>query len=388
MLERAEVSVNEASGEIEYVDETRQGTNQVNGKAIDRDITVLPGLIDTHIHFFGTASHDLADWVLEPVEVLVVNSVNDARHLIRAGFTTVRTLGDKVSLGLSRAEKVGSLYGPPRIVSAGFSIAETGGGDDDPKFLPYEVAKALSYSYYCDGPWECRKAVRLNIRNGGAEAIKAYASRSFVGGGQIKPELTVEELSAIAEEAHRAHLKAAAHAYGEEAIRNTVDAGFDSVEHGLGLTEDLAEEIRKRGGMFYTPTLSAYMRERRDRVPYRDEMIERHISREMEIATGGVGLRIACGTDYVGTRTEPHGMNYREVLYLQRYLGPVGALRAATSTAADCIGRPDLGRLARGKRGDIVVVSGDPPTKDASNLEPDRILFVAKSGKTMLERGA
>lgn len=368
-IESAEVAINEESGLIEYVEEVRQRPQG--------DITVLPGLIDTHIHFFGTESPQLIDWVMSPDALLAIKSTYDAEALLDAGFTTVRTMGDKVSLAMSRAEKMGVLRGP-RIISSGYSIAATG-GDDDPKFLSYELAKQLSYSYYCDGPWECRRAVRLNVR-AGAESIKAYASSSFVGGGRIRNELTLEELKAIAEEAHTAHLKAAAHAYGSSAVQNVIDAGFDSVEHGLGLTEDQAEQLRKKG-IFYVPTLAAYKASERSLDSERAEIIRRHFEKEVSLAFNA-GAKIAVGTDYLGTSNKPHGMNYLEVVYLAEIIGAENALRAATSLAAECLGLESIGRLAPGKQADVIAVKGDP-LKDTRALGRENVVLVIKKGRTM-----
>jgi imidazolonepropionase-like amidohydrolase len=369
LWENAEIEIDETSGLIEYIEDVKNVEEKYKG------LTFLPGLIDTHIHFFGTASYSLLDWVTTSDVLLTIRSVNDARRLLNAGFTTVRTMGDKVSLGMSKAERAGILYSP-RIVSSGFSLAETG-GNDDPKMFDLETAAKVSYSYYCDGPWECRKAVRKNLRNG-AESIKVYASTSFVGGGLIKDELTTEELQAISDEAHRVRLKAASHAYGASAIDNTIEGGFDSVEHGLGLNEEAAEKMLKRK-MFYVPTLAVYNRKREDVNPYRDEIIKKHLDKEVKIAFNS-GVKIACGTDYVGSDNEPHGNNYIEVFLLSKYVGPLEALKSATSISAECLGRPELGFLSKGKVADMIAVRGDPTT-DISLLRPDNIVLVIKNGK-------
>ena len=369
LWENAEIEIDETSGLIEYIEDVKNVEEKYKG------LTFLPGLIDTHMHFFGTASYSLLDWVTTSDVLLTIRSVNDARRLLNAGFTTVRTMGDKVSLGMSKAEKAGILYSP-RIVSSGFSLAETG-GNDDPKMLDLETAARVSYSYYCDGPWECRKAVRKNLRNG-AESIKVYASTSFVGGGLIKDELTTEELQAISDEAHRVRLKAASHAYGASAIDNTIEGGFDSVEHGLGLTEEAAEKMLKRK-IFYVPTLAVYNRKREDVNPYRDEIIKRHLDKEVKIAFNS-GVKIATGTDYVGSDNEPHGNNYIEALLLSKYVGPLEALKSATSISAECLGRPELGFLSKGKVADMIAVRGDPTT-DISLLRPENIVLVIKNGK-------
>ncbi len=367
--ENAEIEINDSTGTIEYFEDTK------NSDPRYQDITFLPGLIDVHIHFFGTARNSLLDWVTTSDVLLTIRSINDANNLLLSGFTTVRTLGDKVSLDMSKAEKLGMIKSP-RIISAGYSLAITG-GNDDPKFFSQEIAKNVSYSYYCDGPWECKKAVRMNLRNG-AEVIKAYASTSFVGGGSIRDELTVEELKAIADESHKALVRAAAHAYGASAIENTIEAGFDTVEHGLGLTEDLADLMAKKG-IFYVPTLSAYKIHREDTNPIRDAMIKQHFEKEVKLAQES-DVKIATGTDFVGSDLEPHGKNYLEILYLSEIIGSEEALKSATSIAAECLGRNDIGVLEKGRKADIIAVKGNP-LKDVSLLRPDNIVLVLKNGK-------
>ena len=367
----AELSFDEKTGIIDYLEDRRVATKGAG------DLTFLPGLIDTHTHFFGTGTHSLQDWIFVNREIRTIRSVRDCRALIGAGFTTVRTLGDHVSLGISKFERTGEFEGP-RILSAGYSLAQTG-GNDDPKFLDEPTARALSYSYYCDDPWECRRAVRLNVRNG-AEAIKAYSSSSFVGGGEIRNEFTVEELSAIADEAHSAGVRAASHAYGPSAISNTIEAGFDSVEHGIGLDEELASRLKKMG-MFYVPTLSTYKRKPAASNNARDTMIKKHLDSEVKTARDA-GVKIAVGTDFVGSDNDPHGENYREVFYLSELIGGIEALRSATSIAADCIGLKDRGSLRAGLQADIIAVRGDP-VLDPKRLTAENVVLVIKNGIVM-----
>ncbi|EQD48581.1 amidohydrolase, partial [mine drainage metagenome] len=246
-----------SNGRISEVGEgkfPRTGKNVID----DKDLTILPGLVDAHMHFFGCRYEDIAEWDLISGELAAVRSVTDMRNLLRAGFTTVRDLGSKVAVHLAQAEIEDDIIGPG-VVASGHSLAQTG-GNDDLKFLPLDMSKALSYSYYCDGPWECVSAVRKVIREG-ATVIKVYASGGFAAGNRPLPNLTVEELKAIVGEGHRAGVKVTAHAYGEEALNNVIDAGIDSIEHGIGLTEDIAERIRKKG-IFYIPTLSVYLAEK------------------------------------------------------------------------------------------------------------------------------
>lgn len=378
LIENSEFGVDTEKGVIEYLDQTSKSPATIDGYELNnQDVTFLPGLIDTHIHFFGTGSHSLDDWVLTDKTIVTIRSIEDSKNLLNAGYTTVRTLGDKVSLPMSKAEKIGLLYGP-RIISAGFSIAETG-GNDDPKNFDLDYAKQISYSYYCDSPWECRKAVRMNLREG-AESIKAYSSSSFSGGGAIRSQLTVEELSAIVDESHKKMVKTASHAYGNFAISNSLEAGFDSIEHGLGLTGDMAEEMKKKG-TFYVPTIATYIRSKSSGNSIKDEMINKHIDYEIKLAYE-TGLKIAAGTDYVGTIEDPHGTNYREISYISNTTNTEFGLRSGTSLAAECVGLENNGQISKNFIADVIAVRGNP-LANIESLNPNNILFVMKSGKIL-----
>ena len=378
LMENAEFKVSDETGLIEYLEESRSSAEVANGKEIqNKEVTFLPGLIDTHIHFFGTGNHSLNDWVLTDKVIVTIRSVEDSRNLLNAGYTTVRTMGDKVSIAMSKAERMNLLFGP-RIMSAGFSLAETG-GNDDPRNFELDFAQKISYSYYCDSPWECRRAVRMNLRDG-AESIKAYSSTSFAGGGKVKNQLTLEELSAIADESHKGLVTAASHAYGESAINNSVLAGFNSIEHGLGMTERLAEEMKKRG-TFYVPTMSTYVGSENSGNATRNEMIKKHLDKEVKLAMD-TGVKIAAGTDFVGSSDDPHGMNYKEISFISSVTGPEIALRSGTSMAADCIGLGNVGRISRDHIADIIAVKGNPMT-NIESLNPKNVVFVMKGGRVV-----
>ena len=378
LMENAEFKVSDETGLIEYLEESRSSAEVANGKEIqNKEVTFLPGLIDTHIHFFGTGNHSLNDWVLTDKVIVTIRSVEDSRNLLNAGYTTVRTMGDKVSIAMSKAERMNLLFGP-RIVSAGFSLAETG-GNDDPRNFELDFAQKISYSYYCDSPWECRRAVRMNLRDG-AESIKAYSSTSFAGGGKVKNQLTLEELSAIADESHKGLVTAASHEYGESAINNSVLARFNSIEHGLGLTERLAEEMKKRG-TFYVPTMSTYVGSENSGNATRNEMIKKHLDKEVKLAMD-TGVKIAAGTDFVGSSDDPHGMNYKEISFISSVTGPEIALRSGTSMAADCVGLGNVGRISRDHIADIIAVKGNPMT-NIESLNPKNVVFVMKGGRVV-----
>ena len=377
-IEQGVVAVDQSSGIIEKagrqggVTEPREETRIM----AEEGTTILPGLIDTHIHFFGTRGSNIIDWVTVPETLAALRSVRDLHRLLLAGFTTVRDLGSKVGTYLSQALKEGIIEGP-RVISASRPLARTG-GNDDPSILPLPIAEEISYSYHCDGPWECRKAVRKVIRDGG-EAVKLYVSGSLTQERKGHVQFTVEELKAIVDEAHLAGLKVAAHAWSEEGLMNVVEAGVDSIEHGMWLTPEIADRIKKKG-IFYVPTLSVFSATKSTGSDsYREKFIKRHFTEDMEIAKKS-NLKIVSGSDYFGADIVPHGQNYMEIVSLAKYLGNTEAIMAATIRAAECLGLNNKGQVKKGFDADLIVVRGNPLT-DLEAISPAKISHVIKSGK-------
>ncbi|MCG3109081.1 Imidazolonepropionase [Metallosphaera sp. J1] len=344
---------------------------------------IMPGMIDAHLHFFGVHEDNVLSWNLVNEIDVAIRSTRDMETLLRAGFTTVRDLGSKVATRLSRLEASGEIIGP-RVIASGYSLAITG-GDDDPKDLPLDVAQRLSYSFYCDSPYECRKAVRLAVRQG-ATVIKVYASGAFSQGGKILPGLGPDELKSIVEESHRFGLRVASHAYGREAILNSVEAGVDTIEHGLGLDEETASLMKERGTC-YIPTLATYEIPFHVSNPevrrYREEAVSRHMKEDVKLARSA-GLKIATGTDYVGSDSRPHGRNYREAVLLSQFLSNHEVLASTTSIAGECLGLR-VGKIERGYLADLVVLKADP-TQNVENLSPENVIHVVRNGK--MYRGA
>jgi imidazolonepropionase-like amidohydrolase len=376
-IEQGVVVIDQSSGIIEgagregEVDEPRDETRII----ADKRATILPGLIDTHIHFFGTPGSNIIDWVTVPEPQGALRSVRDLHQLLHAGFTTVRDLGSKGGTYLGQAVKEGIIEGP-RIIAASRPLSRTG-GDDDPVILPLSIAEAISYSYHCDGPWECRRAVRKVIRDGG-EAVKVYASGSISQERKGHVQYTVEELKAIVDEAHVAGLKVAAHAWSEEGLMKAVEADVDSIEHGMWLTTEIANKIKKKG-IFYVPTLSVFRASKPAKVnACREKFIKRHFAEDMEIAKQ-FNLKIVSGSDYFGAEITPHGQNYMEVVSLAKYIGNDQALVAATSRAAECLGLNNIGQIEQGFDADLIVVNGNP-LQDLEAISPTRITHVIKKG--------
>ncbi|AAY81087.1 metal-dependent hydrolase family protein [Sulfolobus acidocaldarius] len=352
--------------------------SRASSKTIYADL-IMPGLIDAHLHFFGVEEDNVLSWnIVNEIDV-AIRSTRDMETLLRSGFTTVRDLGSKVAVRLDRLQRRGEIIGP-RVIASGYSLAITG-GNDDPKELPLDFAQSISYSFYCDSPYECRKAVRKAIRQG-ATVIKVYSSGAFSQGGRILPGFALDELKAIVEESHRAGLLVASHAYGKEALMNSIMAGVDTIEHGLGLDEETAQMIKERG-ICYIPTLATYQIPFESVNPeakmYREEMIRRHFNEDMKIAVEH-GLKIATGTDYVGSKKRPHGQNYIEAVLLSRYMSNIDALRASTSVASECLGLRNVGYIRAGFKADLIAVRGDP-LASLEELSPSHIMYVVKDGK-------
>jgi imidazolonepropionase-like amidohydrolase len=321
------------------------------------DTTLLSGLIDAHVHLVWDASAEPHEVVARESQGLTALrcAENAARHL-RAGVTTVRDVGatDGLALDVSRAVKLDVLPGP-RVVAAGKAIAMTGGHG---WFLGREA----------DGADEVRRAVREEMK-AGAACIKFMASGGVYGHAEEpgSPQLTVEEMRAGVEEAHKAGRKVAAHAYSVAAINNALDAGVDSIEHGSFLDEETAERMRDEG-KYLVPTMSVYaaMSEKGLELGA-PEYIRRKTAEVLEASRKAfrlaleVGVPVVAGTD-CGAPGHPHGTLPEELrLMVEAGATPIQALSFGTVAAADLLDLGDeIGTLEPGKRADLLAVAGDP----------------------------
>lgn len=329
-----------------------------NTEAVDLgDVTLMPGLVDAHVHLVWDTSakpHEVVERESRALTVLRC-AKNAALHL-RAGVTTVRDLGatDGLSIDVARAVELGLLPGP-RVVAAGRAIAMTGGHG---WFLGREA----------DGADAVRRAAREEMK-AGAACIKLMASGGVYGHAEEpgSPQLTPEEMRAGVEEAHKAGRRVAAHAYSTAAISNALEAGVDSIEHGSFLDRDTAEMMRETG-TWLVPTMSVYaaMSEKGPELGA-PEYIQRKTAEVLEASRRAfrlaldAGVPMAAGTD-CGAPGHPHG-TLREELKLMVEAGatPQQALKFGTSGAARLLGLGDeLGTLGPGKRADVLAVGGDP----------------------------
>ncbi len=358
------------------------------------DATLSPGFIDAHTHLTLDFSGNYNERRLRELDMnvseMAYENIAYARATLEAGFTSVRDLGSRITnthdfpdVSLRNAINRGILEGP-RMLVATHGIGATGG-----HFDPFGGFRDMLFGRepdwtdgIADGPDEIRKAVRYEVKNG-ADVIKAAVSGGVLS---LKDEVDVPqfnpaEMAALVDESHRLRKKVAVHCHGDQAARDAINAGVDSIEHGSFLKPETLS-LMKSKGTYLTPTLlaSEYIMPRIKTYPAavqakaqaaydaRSDMFRNAVK---------IGVKISFGTD---AAVYPHGQNAKEFkLMTDLGMTPIDAMRSATSVDADLLGvAQNLGALEKGKLADIVAMPGDP-TQDVTATE--RVYFVMKNGK-------
>ena len=328
--------------------------------------TVLPGLIDLHVHLTGDPGGDFWKEAVEPDEWGVVVGAKNALATARAGFTTVRDAGSgqHSAFSLRRGTEEGLIPGP-RIVAAGPALSIVGGHADANGFRP-EINEILDSGYNCTGAVECAEKVRLASQNG-ADVIKITATGGVLSqqGRGLDAHFTPEEMKSIADTAHSLGLKVMAHAHGARGIEQAARAGIDTIEHGTFLDEAAARAMRENGTVL-VPTLMAFkgVSERLGKGIY-TPVVEQKIRETSETAQVFMGkalrwnVPIAFGTD---AGVFGHGRNAGEfALMVGQGMTPRQALASATTHAARVLDMEDrIGRIAPGYSADLIAVDGNP----------------------------
>lgn len=357
------------------------------------DATLLPGLMDMELNLLiggpgnpgglPTPMHGVQD---DPAYRTLRGAVN-ARTTLEAGFTTVRNLGLMVKTGgylldvaLQRAIDQGWHHGP-RIYPAGHAVTPYGGHLDPtvfqrlaPGIMPLSIAEGIA-----NGVPDVIACVRYQIRHG-AKLIKVSASggvmsHSTAPGAQ---QYSDAEFAAIADEAHRAGVKVAAHAVGDTAIQACIRAGIDCIEHGFLASDETIQMMVDHGTFLVSTTyLTDAMAIDRIAPELRKKALEVFPrAKSMLPKAIAAGVRIACGTDAPAV---PHGENAKELCALvERGMTPMQALQAATTVSADLVDAADeLGQLTPGYLADVIAVAGDPSVDISTMLD---VRFVMKDG--------
>jgi imidazolonepropionase-like amidohydrolase len=340
--------------------------------------TVLPGLIDAHTHVFGNGP-DFDNQILrESYQYRTLTALANAQKDLMAGFTTLRdlkTLGAMYSdVDLRNAIDRGIVTGP-RMQVATRGIQSTGGFIMRGYSPEVPLPSALQV---VDSPWAAREAVRDQVAHD-ADLIKVYAAYDFhfTSDGKLAspPTFTAEEVNAIVDEAHKKGRKVSCHAFAGEGVRNCLNAGVESLEHGADLDDgDIKLMVQK--GIYLVPTLYHYQLDReRDMKKYGGHSVAEVSERSFRKALAA-GVKVAFGS---GVGPFPHGTQTKEFEYLVKFgMTPAQAIRAATSEAALLMGWQDrIGSVQAGKFADLVAVAGDP-LADITELE--RVQFVMKDG--------
>ena len=350
--------------------------------------TVLPGLIDCHTHLGSRADrydeiYRFKDTPFQRAFAAVVH----ARKTLEAGFTTVRDVGSLPFLAVDLRNSINEGLVPgPRIVASGPGISITGGHGDLNNYSPQTRVSMFPEErnfQIADGVDQVRHVVRAQVKYG-VDVIKILATGGVLSKGDSPgaPQFTFEELKTAAEEAHMAGRKIAAHAHGAQGIKNAILAGIDSIEHA-SLIDDEGIRLAKEHGTYLVMDIynDDYILTKAIEFGLPQENVEKEkmvgrSQRENFKKAVQAGAKMAFGTD---AGVYPHGDNARQFFYMVKFgMTPSQAIRAATTNAADLIGRSkDVGSVEAGKYADIIAVSADP-LQDVRALE--NVGFVMKGG--------
>ena len=358
------------------------------------DATLSPGFMDAHTHLTADFSGNYNERRLQQLDLNVsehaIRATAFARATVEAGFITVRDLGSRfvgshefVDVALRNSINKGVIAGP-RMLVATKGIGATGGHFDPTNgFRDFLFRRESDFTDgIANGPDEIRKAVRFEVKNG-ADVIKAAVSGGVLSlGDEVDtPQLTPAEMTALVDESHRLRKKVAVHCHGDQAAREAIEAGVDSIEHGSFMKPETLTMMKKKG-TFLTPTLMAseWIMGKLDNYPPALQAKAKAAYRarsEMFRNAVKMGIKISFGTD---AAVFPHGQNAKEFkLMVDLSMKPIDALKSATANDAELLGiGQKVGTLEKGKLADIIAMPGDP-TSDITATE--RVTFVMKEGK-------
>jgi len=350
------------------------------------DATLCPGFIDAHTHLTHERASDynqgFVDGMRREVTEQAILSTVYARRTVEAGFTTVRDVGsdDMLDVGLRNSIAKGVVPGP-RMLVAVHAMGATGGHSDRNGLRHDLFAQQGPAEGIANSPEQAREAVRLQVKRG-ADVIKFCASGGVLSlADEVDtPQLTLAEMTALCDEAHRLRKKVACHSHGDQAARDAVLAGVDSIEHGSFLSASTLQLMKERG-TYLIPTLMAPESLMPNLAKLPPEIAAKAVAANEALSKTfaeaiRLGVKVGFGTDSGVSR---HGDNAREfALMVQHGMTPIAALKAATSVDAELLGlAKSIGTIEPGKLADLVALPGDP-TLDITATA--RVAFVMKEG--------
>ncbi|MFZ5843223.1 MAG: amidohydrolase family protein [Pseudomonadota bacterium] len=367
---------------IAVSDNGRTPTGSEDARVLDLgDMTLLPGLIDMHVHLDSDPSYGGYTGLQFGDRFWSVLTVPHAERTLKAGFTTVRNVGADAwnDVGLRQAIDEGKVIGP-RVVTAAYSFGATGGHCDSTFFPPSMNQKS---PYNADNPDDARARVR-ELRKYGAQVIKICAtggvfSRNTEPGQQ---QMRYEEMKAVVDDAHMYGLKVAAHAHGTSGIKDAIRAGVDTIEHA-SLIDDEGIKLARKMGTYLS--MDIYNTDYTQAEGKKNGVLEDNLRKDREVGelqrenfrkAHQAGVKMVYGTD---AGIYPHGDNAKQFAVMVRYgMTPVQAIQSATVNAAEALGNKDVGVIEAGRFADIIAVNGDP-SSDVRVLE--QAGFVMKGGQ-------
>ena len=348
-----------------------------------RNHTVLPGLMDMHVHFGGEYLSKAESPLKVEREMEAILATQHALVTFKSGFTTVRQVGDSglVAISLRDAINAGKVIGP-RIFAAGKTIATTGGHADptNGKALD-DYAYPLPEQGVVNGPYEVYKAVRQRYKDG-ADGIKITVTGGVLSPAKSgdNPQFTQEEVDAVVSAAKDYGMWVAVHAHGAEGMKRAIKAGVDSIEHGTFM-DDEAMDLMIENGTYYVPTISAgvWVAEKSKIDNFFPEIVRPKAASVGPQISGTFkkahkrGVKIAFGTD---AGVQKHGTNWKEFVYMvENGMSEMKAIQSATMETAKLLRIEDkLGSIEEGKLADMIAVKGNP-LDDISILENIEVII-------------
>src|SRR5579859_4191693 len=368
---------------ITAVGQSGSVTVPAGAKRVDLpNLTLLPGLIDMHVHLTAEATIGGFNSLLYTDSFWPVVGVKNAKATLNAGFTSVRNVGSEHfdDVALRQAIDENFIEGP-RITTATYALSATGGHCDETYFPPSmnQTSPAVG-----DSPDELRKKVRW-VHKYGAQVIKICATGGVFDHGD-RPgaqQLNLEEIKAITEEAHMEGLKVAAHAHGTSGIADAIRGGVDTIEHS-SLIDDEGIKLAKEKGAYLS--MDIYNTDYTQAEGKKNGVLEENLKKDRDLGdiqrenfkkAVKAGVKMIFGSD---AGVYPHGDNAKQFAVMVRYgMTPLQAIQAATVTAAKALDQDkNVGQIQAGKFGDIIGVAGDP-LADVTVLE--HVAFVMKGGE-------